>query len=376
MVKNLFSKHGRTDFRPAMYGEHPFSYLDLSARPEANNIRKFLQEAFKRYPDDESAELKNRIQGAKITQSNSAFFELILHETLCKLGFTVTVHPMIKSGDKRPDFLVTSNNGASLYIEAICTSELGGERSGLESQKNKLYDEINAQFNEQSASLSISVIKQSKKDFSSKDLFHNIRANLNTLQTQEVTHIKWQWISVDKDWEIELQLHKTEQVSKQFISCIYPNIARRIDVPSAVQKAFMKKSTRYGELEYPYILAINIDTLVLEDTDEMEALFGKEQFIFTKDAVKFAGRQKNGAWNGPDGPKNTRVSGVWLFHELNAWRLNKRHVLYLNPFCSKPINENFYCSLPLAQIVRGKLERRPGQRIFELLGINWDWLKI
>lgn len=360
--------------RPSEYGEHHFNYLNLSARSEANDIRNFLQDAFNQYPDDESVELKKRIQCAKISHSNSAIFELILHELLCQLSFKVTVHPKIRSSDKKPDFLVTGKNGLSLYIEAICTSELNEEKSTLERQKNKLFNEINNEFKNQYASLSISIIRQSKENFQRKELFHSIRTNLKTLQNEETLSRKWEWVSKAHDWRIELQLKKLETVSRQFISCIYPYIARPIDIPSVVKKAFKKKSTRYGELDFPYVLAINIDTSSLDDIDEMESLFGKELFTISKDKLKFAGLQKNGAWYGPHGPENTRVSGAWIFHELSAWRLNKRHFLYLNPFAVKPINQDFYSLLPYVHILE-MIERRPGKQISELLGINWDWIK-
>lgn len=375
MTNNLFSCIHRSDLRPAIYGEHPFFYLDLSARLEADDVRNFLEEAFNNYPSDESEELKKRIQGANIVHCKSAIYELLLHELLIRMGLCVTVHPEIKYSSKRPDFLVTSKSGWSLYLEAVHISELGNKRGILENQKNNLYNEINKQFIGTFASLSISIIKQAETNFRRSDLLNDIKLNLEKLQTTHSTHIHWRWESKNKDWCIELKLYKHNDAPRRFISCIYPYMAVTINTHRVIKKAFEKKSTKYGKLDLPLILAINIDVLILDTIDEIEGLFGKEQFIFTDEGVEFAGRQKNGAWYGHNGPRNTRVSGAWLFHNLTEWRLNKRHFLYLNPYANQPINEDFYSLIPYVRAISGKLERKDGQQIFELLGLNWEWIK-
>lgn len=373
-MDSLFSRIDRNELRPALYREHPFIYLDLCARPEANDVRNFLEEAFRNYPENESAELKNRIKGANIIHSESAIYELILHELLIRMGFNLKVHPELKNNSNRPDFLVTSAEGLAFYLEAINVHELEDDQDILENQKNSLYNEINKCFKNVNATLSLCVIKKSKNSFTKKDLFNEIKAKLNEIESPGLARILWTWESKNKDWRIELQLYKLSKCPKRFISCIYPSMTKIVDVPSVIKKAFKKKATKYGVQEYPLVLAINIESLILDDIDEVEGLFGKEQFIFTSEGVEFAGRQKNGAWIGPQGPIHTRVSGAWLFHNLSAWKLDRRHLLYLNPYSSLTLNENFYSLLPFAKAVSGKLQYNSGKKIFELLGIQWTWL--
>lgn len=315
-MKNLFSSNNRTDLRPAKYNDHPFSYLDMSARAEASDIRNFLEEAFNNYPDDESEELKKRLQSTNVDHYKAAAYELVLHEFFIRIGYDVSVHPEIKNSSKRPDFVVSSPKGWSFYLEAIHTNELSNERRILENQKNNLYDEINNKFSGACAFLSISIIKQSKNNFCRSTLLNDIQSNLDRLQTTPDIQIYWKWESEKNDWCIELELSKCNQVPNRFIACIFPYPPTRVDVPKIINKAFRKKSTKYGKLQHPLILAINIDAPVLRGIDEMEGLFGKERFIDTNNGIQFAGRQKNGAWYGPNGCINTRVSGAWLFDDL------------------------------------------------------------
>jgi len=376
MSPKLFSNIRRTDDRPPMYGESPFGYLNLSACSKAQDIRNFLEDAFYQYPRSEKTELKTRIQLEDIVQSKSAIFELILHEILLKMGCQITVHPELENSEKKPDFLVKTKNGVQFYLEAVLVCDYNNYKSSLEEEKNKLFDQINEKFSEvQYANLWISIITPSSKSFSKKALYNDIKSKLDILKKNNTTHINWKWKNNKGDWSIELQLWKRTSNSKRFISCIYPYTASKIDVSKTVRRAFKKKSTKYGDLKYPYALAINIDALYLENTDEMNALFGKEEFIFTKEGVEFVGHQKNGAWYGPKGPRNTRVCGAWLFDNLTSWRLNKRHMLYLNPFSETSLSQNFYSLLPHARLIDEKMEWKEGRHVFEILGLDWKWIK-
>lgn len=372
---DLFSDKIRSELRGATYGEHPFDYLDSSARNEAQDIRKLLQEAFDEYPKDEAMELKQRIQARDVTLSQSATFELILHQLLIKQGLNVEVHPNVSDRSTTPDFLVTNQDNQKIYIEAVKLSELGNDRETLEKQKKLLFDEINKEFHGAKAYLSISVVKQSKANFPRKMLFNEIKACLLKLNESDANRIEGKWESTNKDWIIEFKLFKCDKTPEKFISCIYPYMAQKVDVPKIINRAFQKKAGKYGILPYPLILAININSFVMDDIDELEGLFGKEQFVFTKEGVEFAGRQKNGAWIGYKGIRNKRVAGAWLFDNLTEWRLNKRHFFYLNPWSEKSLHEEFYSFLPTAIANSdGRLIRSEGKRVCDLLGINWNWL--
>lgn len=81
-----------------------------------------------------------------------------------------------------------------------------------------------------------------------------------------------------------------------------------------IRKSIQDKATKYGELDLPYIVAINvIDEFESDDSDIdiSNALFGEEQFtvIFRGNELidQRPWRKSNGAWYGPEGAQNRRV---------------------------------------------------------------------
>jgi hypothetical protein len=96
------------------------------------------------------------------------------------------------------------------------------------------------------------------------------------------------------------------------------------------------------------VVAVNCVTRWgVDDDDIVEALFGTEQLIFYRgDQTPIPTRQKDGAFMGPDGPWNTRVSGV-LIATLYPWNLGSaRFELYVNPWAAKSLMD---CSFAARQ---------------------------
>ncbi|WP_147300949.1 hypothetical protein [Aestuariispira insulae] len=86
----------------------------------------------------------------------------------------------------------------------------------------------------------------------------------------------------------------------------------------------------------------------MDSIDEMEALFGQEQFIINfqnpNKPIKEMNRVPNGAWIGRDGPIYTRVSGAWVFKNLCPWSItSRRNYLYMNPFAALPVPDYLKC---------------------------------
>ena len=51
-------------------------------------------------------------------------------------------------------------------------------------------------------------------------------------------------------------------------------------------------------------------------------------------------------------------------------------MLYLNPFSKIACPEEFYFLLPFAKICEnGVMNWELGQKIFEMLGLDWSWIK-
>lgn len=136
----LFDDILRKDTGPAFYSEDYFTYLNRSARPEAEKVRWLLETWFSHYPQKEQVELRERFRMAEL----SAFYELFLHELLLKLGCEVEIHPQKEDADgKHPDFLVKPPDGYCFYIEAVLATGESKEEEAARNRINTVYDCIN-----------------------------------------------------------------------------------------------------------------------------------------------------------------------------------------------------------------------------------------
>jgi hypothetical protein len=112
---------------------------------------------------------------------------------------------------------------------------------------------------------------------------------------------------------------------------IGPSQAQIVDNRSAIIGAVEKKAERYGDLDAALVVAVNAVNQHLDRDDMIEALFGSDYVTVGGDppGVIGTGRSPNGAWYGPAGPRNTRVSAA-LGDNSDAgstWRPNGRRVV-------------------------------------------------
>lgn len=122
----------------------------------------------------------------------------------------------------------------------------------------------------------------------------------------------------------------------------------------SVHKAVKEKATKYKELDLPYIVAVNIIDPFASQDDLLSALFGEKQITLSllraqASWVQRESRARNGAWFGPLGPHNTRVSAVLAGFNLTPIVIATRSPEMIhNPWASLPLHSDLW---PLAQIL-------------------------
>ena len=147
-----------------------------------------------------------------------------------------------------------------------------------------------------------------------------------------------------------------------------------MDHRTPLRKTLESKSSAYGSLAYPYVIAVN----VLEHIDEidiMEALFGKETWT-----VHFGegpeeslpppelSRIPDGLWTRYAGPRNTRVSCVLIFLRFKVWDLEGAEVrLYHNPWAKMPYSSPL-TRLPQAIPEKDRMVHLAGSSLNEVIG--------
>lgn len=346
----LFDDIKRNDDGPRPYAMPEFMYLNHSARPGVEAIRQTIEGWFSRYPRPHRAELRARFRSDNY-EHRSAYFELFLHELLLRLGCAVEIHPEIPGIDRHPDFLVTSKDGSSYFLEAILATDQTKEEMAAEARKNQVYDVLNKL---ESTDFFIGMDLHGApatpppgnriRMFLAKHLEQLDRAKIEAHFEQGGFPALPHWRYEHDGWTVDFfPIPKSDNARMnpgvRPLAVLFEGVSI-LETRRAIRKAVQEKAGRYGKLSLPYVIAVNVLSDHVDDTDAIEALFGDEQLIYRGGSAlpqepEFA-RAPNGAWYGPRGARNTRVSGVLIFEQLSESNISWVSAsLYHNPWASR-----------------------------------------
>jgi hypothetical protein len=150
-----------------------------------------------------------------------------------------------------------------------------------------------------------------------------------------------------------------------------------VESVSAIRGALIKKAKRYGDLDLPYVIAVNILDYDADRIDFVDALFRNEQFIMGVNPNGIVMepkmiRKPNGLWYSTNGPRYTRVSAVIFAEHIMPWSLPRAFLcLYHNPWAKKKYS-SILTRLPQA-IPKGEMEWRQGETVGSILGLPQEW---
>lgn len=389
----LFDEIERSDCDFAQFAEPQFAYLNRTARPEFARVRDELEQWFSHYPSAGQAELRARFRSNTDAQHQAAFFELFLHELLLRLDCQVTLHPTVPNEAKTPDFLVKSPDGERFYIEATIVTNEPAAEAAAQARMNDVYDVLNRHVYSPDFFLWVEIEGVPTTPPPAKEIASFVNRHLAELNPDEIIRLyelgKFeeipQWSFEHVGWKIEFRPipKKIEARGKPGIRPIgiLSTGVQLVDHRTPIREAITRKAGRYGDLDLPYVVAVN----VLEGIDEIdiaEALFGREQFtvVFSPGRpdepvdIRMS-RLPNGAWTRAGGPRYTRVSAVLLATELyvhNIPRANLR--LYHNPWAQRPC-QSVLTRLPQAIPKDDRMEYVEGESIEAIFGFPALWPK-
>lgn len=383
----LFEEKLRTYSGPKTYVERDFDFLDRSGRKEAEKVREFLNYWIERFPEAEQKELASRIQSRDSKAFESATFEIILYAILTNLGASIEIHPDLDNGsEKHPDFLVSFGEGEEFYVEAVLASEHSEAELAAERRKNVVLDSIE-RMESPNFFLGINAEGNPETPPSGKPLRRELSAWLAKLDPDVVANDvdehgfeavpKMQWCH--DGWEIEFEaipIKPEKRGNGQRVIGVLSGGARFINGWEPIRDALRSKGNRYGELSKPLVVAVNVEAFSLDEIDEMQALYGQEEFVFSRDnpeSQPTMRRAANGLWNGPHGPQYTRISGAWLFGGMSPWNIvSRKNTVYFNPWAQLAAPDELR-RLNHASKNEGKMEWADGIPLAALLGLESSW---
>jgi hypothetical protein len=388
----LFDDITRSDQRLARDNEPLFDYYNTSDRPSVAGIRTILETWFQRMPESAKTELRARFRSHTDSQHQSAFFELYLHELLCCMGFAATLHPNVPGNVRtHPDFVVSQGDISCCYLEATLALPSGNE-TAENARIAQVYDTLNA-MESPSFFLAIRLRGAPATPPPGARLRRDLARWLSGLDPDVLGHTletmgldglpSYEW-SHD-GWDLSfLPIAKPPSLrSQQGIRPIGVKMpeTRIVHSHSSIKTAVCNKAAKYGDLALPFVVAVNVRDWFrfARDLDIMNALFGEENVTDTQrpDGTidRRPGRSRNGAWFGPQGPQNTRVSAALVSLNMDVWNMaGQSPKMIHNPWAARPLSHDLW---PLPQLSpnlpENRLESKAGLTASEVLGLPTPW---
>jgi hypothetical protein len=336
--------------------------LFFSSKEEIIEFRTMLENWFLTYPDEGKADLKLRIRSTNsIRGFQSAFFELFLSQLLRILGCKLIVHPPIPESSKSPDFLVTSSCGNKFYLEARVATDLSDEKAANEERKRVFFETIK-KINSPNFNIRISQRDNPRTPPKGNKIREKIEEELKWLDpyadeiykkiSEKGANARPRLPFEHDGWKIVIIFEPRPPKARRnpdVNGTILRTGAVWVTSSRSIRKSIKKKKpSRYGKLEYPYIIAINALGYAGPENQFIEALFGKSHLNLNIDELRRTG---DGAWIKNRHPINTRISGVLAVQQLPFLDISKgRLELYLNPFAKKKYSSDLL-KLPRYKLV-------------------------
>jgi hypothetical protein len=384
----LFDTPPSADIGPAKHGESHYDYLGRTGKPSFLRVRKLIEAWLAEFPKHHRQELTCRLRSRADHHFDGAFFELYLHTLFRGLGFSVRVHPRAGSRGKHPDFQLTGTGRRSLLLEAASVSERSDAARAEDARLRTVYDVLN-RVNCPDYFLNVRHYGHLTSPVPGDQLRHILRQFLNSLDYQTVRDQanggirKLPKFSFSHGhFRLEIGVipvsprHRGDPDHRP-LGMHGPGEAAWVDHHTPIRDKIRQKAHHYGALRRPLMLAINDVGGHADSVDVLEALFGTERFIFSplsdRSSEPRFQRAPDGAWFGPTGPRNQKISAVFLVSALRPWTVAKAEpVIYCNPWARYPVE-----SLP-ESIIQFRLEGqqmvpRGGSPVHRLLTLPQGW---
>lgn len=364
-----------------------FDYLNASDRLEAARVRATVEEMFAQYPASAQEGLRRRLRSIDNNTHISAFFELALHELLLRSGCHVlAVEPGLEGTLRSPDFLAQTQAGQRFYLEATLAT---GRSQADEGANRRLREALQAIDAVQSPDffLDLHISGMPTAPVSGAQLRRRLQQWLGDMDYQQVAHL---WNGSHG----ALPVFQYEQHGVRFRVSPVPRgqsrgtIARSraiagrtlspLSIPPQVpiRNSVLAKATRYGELDAPYIVAVNAMSDYADAESANDASFGTLGVSVRQTPDGFEERETrsyDGAWRGAGGPINTRVSAVLSTERLTPWSIGQRRArLVLNPWARYPLTGTSF-GVDVFEVRNERLNSVTGASLRKIFGLPEGW---
>ena len=383
----LFDNRERTDMVPSTYAEPDYTFLERSGRTDSARVRSCLESWFQALPGSRKAGFAGAFRTPLDTQFTASVYELYLHELLRRRGCELEIHPDNPSGKtSRPDFRVVEPDQSVMFLEAVFASDISDPDRAAEARKNVVYDCLNS-IDSPDFFLGMIMRGDPKTPPPAKRMRAEVAAWISTLSWDDLSsesavdgsdrpHYQF-----DHDgWSIEFLAHAKSEANRgkpdvRPVGIRSSGVQKSTHV-DAMRRAIRKKANKYGDIQAPLVIALNLGRFHASHEDALQALYGDVQYripVGDVAAEPEPSRIRNGVWTGRSGPRCRRVSAVLFSPHISAWSLAARPIrLYPNPWAHQPY-EGVLQVFPQAVPVGDLIEQAEGLHPRDVLDLWETW---
>lgn len=351
----LFPDAARSDPQPKRAHESDYGFFQRVDDPACGRIRDLLNQWFERFATSQDAEavadLRQRFRAKQSGQFLAAFWELYLHELFARLGFQARVHPASAKGGNRPDFLMTQG-GTRFYLEAVMPTPGFSPSDNQPASVATVTEYVNEAFRSQFR-LRLRHIIPGPNFPRRKAVIRAVGDWLDSLDWADL----WKGapqksvypeteLHISDGWQIKLAAIpldpscQSDEPRSMIFS--YPGFIGYPDgLGEAVLPLLVEKTSKYGELDAPLMVAMWVVDLMANPHTAPLALFGS--WFSVKGGTHRTGLElqddRSGLWT-PGAKTRERGCGVLAINSFDfgypaVARMLPRY--WPNPWTEKPL---------------------------------------
>lgn len=345
---SVFGTHARTDTAPSRHTESTYAFLRRVAGPVWDQCRALIDEWLAAYPADDRVALAARLRSSDDRVFTSAFWELYLYEMYRRDGWAIDIEPAVEGVATRPDFLV-SKDSVSYYVEARCTFER--EDRGAAARLQTVYDSLNG-MDSGAFHLAVTPIGVGTQAPPTAKLRRALETWLSTLDpdagdfslSDERPERRFEWVW--HDWHLLFRpmprsANARMTPVRRALGAFIPDAASFVDDITPLRDALSEKGSKYGKLNHPLVIAINIGSGFHDDEDTEQALYGGVGWrinIDDPDAEATPVLTDPGYWGWPGRPAHDHVAGILLAGSMHYSRVARyAPTFWLHPYAAQAI---------------------------------------
>ena len=331
----VFDDVPRTDATPARHDEGRFAFLNRSASRYFQHVRDLVEEWFSHLPEGAKNDLRGALRSDD-RQSDSAFWELYLHEAYLRSGYHIEVHPELTGVAKHPDFRMTRGD-AVFYVEAVSVGQ--DQPAVAEDRRLKTVHQILAELQVEDFALELSTYSVGPQPLATKKLRRELQRWIADLDFERVgdavqaasavglsalPSISWE----DMGWVLVFHALPLRQEARgrarSALGMLGPGEAQVVDNVTGISRVLDSKKEKYGQLDAPLIIAVLSNTpYPTRDYEVEQALFGLSAHRPHESIAHPESLVRDGLWLTRTGWRYGDIPQVLTVQGLKPWYVTK-----------------------------------------------------